>query len=128
MAMLNRLEYGKMLIDVITTKLGRLESGYSIEELTQSLNSFAEQDMTTLADPADHPKIKALTDVISRPIPKTSDDVDTNLLALSLAESQNPEKDLTNLINQCMNMSDQVSQNICESLLNLFIFTNRSHS
>ena len=30
MAMLNRLEYGKMLIDVITTKLGRLESGYSI--------------------------------------------------------------------------------------------------
>ena len=54
--------------------------------------------------------------------------MDTNLLSLSLAESQNPEKDLTNLINQCMNMSDQVSQNIFESLLNLFIFTNRSHS
>ena len=53
--------------------------------------------------------------------------VDMNLLSNCMTPSKNVEKDLNSLIEVCMKKSDEVSQNVFESLLNIFIFINREH-
>ena len=124
LAMLNRLEYGKMLIEVLTAKMGAPSPGQEFQEFKQNIENIMSQDLVSLVDPSQKEKVKALVSVISKPFPKTSDTIDLNLLTICLTHSENPEKDFNNLIKQCMEMS-QLSQNVFESLLNIFIFVNR---
>ena len=88
--MLNRLEYGKILIDILTAKLGKLESGYALDQLTKNLNSLVSQNILELTDPSEHAKVKALIDIISKSTPKSTDSVDLNLLAVCMAEAKDP--------------------------------------
>lgn len=49
------------------------------------------------------------------------------MLSNCMVPSKNIETDLNKLIKTCMDKSDEVTQNVFESLLNIFIFINREH-
>ena len=50
LAMLNRLEYGKILIDAVTADIGKLTPGYSIKDLKASLDETVKASLEKLVD------------------------------------------------------------------------------
>jgi hypothetical protein len=123
--MLNRLEFGKMLIDAVTFKMSQLPPDYEIPELKNAIYKTESKDMIALAEETDQIKLKALVDVLLKPAEKSADSVDVKLVESCVQVSKDPERELDSLIKRCMDIGKSMSQNIFESLLNLFIFTHR---
>jgi hypothetical protein len=104
--LLNRLEYGKILIDVVTNTIGELTPGHSIGELQISLAETPKKDILELTDASEHPKLKAIMAALNKTEGKPNDYLSPSLVETAIKAGNEPEKEFASLLKECLSHSD----------------------